>query len=149
MSVHFQPGTLSPSSDVKLPPGFFGKRYMGCGHAKVGVVVHKFHMCNLQPPPTFKKLSTPLPQIYCYAFLLSCSQLKLWLDCLKMYSSIIWCDYGAVKQGVLSFKKQSVNWTDFPAVYSDNQNYTQSIPVQIQNSKNTLCLKLVCRIDLQ
>ena len=32
----------------------------GCGHAKVGMVVQKFHVCGLQPPPTSKKLSTPL-----------------------------------------------------------------------------------------
>ena len=29
------------------PPRFFGKHYnKGCGHAKVGVVVQKFHLCS-------------------------------------------------------------------------------------------------------
>ena len=33
------------------PPRFFSKHYnKGCGHAKVGVVVQKFHLRGLQPP---------------------------------------------------------------------------------------------------
>ena len=36
---------------LKPPPDFLANNILwGCGHAKVGMVVQKFHVCGLQPP---------------------------------------------------------------------------------------------------